>query len=247
MIRRPPRSTHCISSAASDVYKRQVSTQSTWEADIDKANKREIRTMFLLFKVLLEITSSLMSYKELASMRYYFNDFNHDKYVNQLNQLQQKLKTSKSLPIDQQVEIKNKIKLAQDQEQELYETQMKEICDFESIIKWEKTIQLLKSISNKSSFELSQHLMIIADEDRSGTLDKEEILQLCGKCLDDMIIPKYTEIKQEMSKYLAELFFSAVAGKNEKEVSMTKVKEIIQKGQFESDIVCFFCTTSIEL
>eukprot|EP00825_Cyclidium_porcatum_P049447 TRINITY_DN854_c0_g1_i2.p3 TRINITY_DN854_c0_g1~~TRINITY_DN854_c0_g1_i2.p3 ORF type:complete len:127 (+),score=16.60 TRINITY_DN854_c0_g1_i2:121-501(+) len=30
MIRRPPRSTHCISSAASDVYKRQVSTQSTW-------------------------------------------------------------------------------------------------------------------------------------------------------------------------------------------------------------------------
>eukprot|EP00825_Cyclidium_porcatum_P012421 TRINITY_DN16481_c0_g1_i2.p2 TRINITY_DN16481_c0_g1~~TRINITY_DN16481_c0_g1_i2.p2 ORF type:complete len:200 (+),score=52.82 TRINITY_DN16481_c0_g1_i2:132-731(+) len=35
MIRRPPRSTHCISSAASDVYKRQVSTQSTW------AQKRE--------------------------------------------------------------------------------------------------------------------------------------------------------------------------------------------------------------
>eukprot|EP00825_Cyclidium_porcatum_P026148 TRINITY_DN28217_c0_g1_i1.p3 TRINITY_DN28217_c0_g1~~TRINITY_DN28217_c0_g1_i1.p3 ORF type:complete len:111 (+),score=54.10 TRINITY_DN28217_c0_g1_i1:132-464(+) len=32
MIRRPPRSTHCISSAASDVYKRQVSTQSTWDA-----------------------------------------------------------------------------------------------------------------------------------------------------------------------------------------------------------------------
>eukprot|EP00825_Cyclidium_porcatum_P042734 TRINITY_DN5911_c0_g1_i3.p1 TRINITY_DN5911_c0_g1~~TRINITY_DN5911_c0_g1_i3.p1 ORF type:complete len:169 (+),score=41.19 TRINITY_DN5911_c0_g1_i3:76-582(+) len=32
MIRRPPRSTHCISSAASDVYKRQVSTQSTWDS-----------------------------------------------------------------------------------------------------------------------------------------------------------------------------------------------------------------------
>ena len=26
MIRRPPKSTHCISSAASDVYKRQVNT-----------------------------------------------------------------------------------------------------------------------------------------------------------------------------------------------------------------------------
>eukprot|EP01017_Pseudomicrothorax_dubius_P009460 TRINITY_DN1320_c0_g1_i5.p1 TRINITY_DN1320_c0_g1~~TRINITY_DN1320_c0_g1_i5.p1 ORF type:complete len:133 (+),score=41.96 TRINITY_DN1320_c0_g1_i5:42-440(+) len=30
MIRRPPRSTQSRSSAASDVYKRQVSTQSTW-------------------------------------------------------------------------------------------------------------------------------------------------------------------------------------------------------------------------
>eukprot|EP00831_Metopus_contortus_P036312 TRINITY_DN28764_c0_g1_i1.p1 TRINITY_DN28764_c0_g1~~TRINITY_DN28764_c0_g1_i1.p1 ORF type:complete len:165 (-),score=49.31 TRINITY_DN28764_c0_g1_i1:46-540(-) len=30
MIRRPPRSTQGVSSAASDVYKRQVSTQSTW-------------------------------------------------------------------------------------------------------------------------------------------------------------------------------------------------------------------------
>eukprot|EP00831_Metopus_contortus_P048790 TRINITY_DN3995_c0_g1_i1.p1 TRINITY_DN3995_c0_g1~~TRINITY_DN3995_c0_g1_i1.p1 ORF type:complete len:278 (+),score=41.02 TRINITY_DN3995_c0_g1_i1:117-950(+) len=35
MIRRPPRSTQGVSSAASDVYKRQVSTQSTWE---DKAS-----------------------------------------------------------------------------------------------------------------------------------------------------------------------------------------------------------------
>eukprot|EP00828_Plagiopyla_frontata_P048845 TRINITY_DN9522_c0_g1_i2.p3 TRINITY_DN9522_c0_g1~~TRINITY_DN9522_c0_g1_i2.p3 ORF type:complete len:171 (-),score=44.67 TRINITY_DN9522_c0_g1_i2:625-1137(-) len=31
MIRRPPRSTLSSSSAASDVYKRQVSTQSTWD------------------------------------------------------------------------------------------------------------------------------------------------------------------------------------------------------------------------
>eukprot|EP00657_Telonema_sp_P-1_P010110 TRINITY_DN43_c0_g1_i21.p3 TRINITY_DN43_c0_g1~~TRINITY_DN43_c0_g1_i21.p3 ORF type:complete len:111 (+),score=21.06 TRINITY_DN43_c0_g1_i21:143-475(+) len=36
MIRRPPRSTQSRSSAASDVYKRQVSTQSTG----DQANKR---------------------------------------------------------------------------------------------------------------------------------------------------------------------------------------------------------------
>eukprot|EP00831_Metopus_contortus_P046602 TRINITY_DN37450_c0_g1_i1.p2 TRINITY_DN37450_c0_g1~~TRINITY_DN37450_c0_g1_i1.p2 ORF type:complete len:115 (-),score=34.90 TRINITY_DN37450_c0_g1_i1:138-482(-) len=33
MIRRPPRSTQGVSSAASDVYKRQVSTQSTWEIE----------------------------------------------------------------------------------------------------------------------------------------------------------------------------------------------------------------------
>eukprot|EP01017_Pseudomicrothorax_dubius_P022331 TRINITY_DN2413_c0_g1_i3.p1 TRINITY_DN2413_c0_g1~~TRINITY_DN2413_c0_g1_i3.p1 ORF type:complete len:114 (-),score=43.91 TRINITY_DN2413_c0_g1_i3:149-490(-) len=46
MIRRPPRSTQSRSSAASDVYKRQVSTQSTWVRGtfiIDKAqNVRHI-------------------------------------------------------------------------------------------------------------------------------------------------------------------------------------------------------------
>ena len=38
MIRRPPRSTHCISSAASDVYKRQVSGEMMMN-DIAKALK----------------------------------------------------------------------------------------------------------------------------------------------------------------------------------------------------------------
>eukprot|EP00831_Metopus_contortus_P040752 TRINITY_DN31934_c0_g1_i1.p2 TRINITY_DN31934_c0_g1~~TRINITY_DN31934_c0_g1_i1.p2 ORF type:complete len:109 (-),score=37.71 TRINITY_DN31934_c0_g1_i1:78-404(-) len=36
MIRRPPRSTQGVSSAASDVYKRQVSTQSTWGMEEEK-------------------------------------------------------------------------------------------------------------------------------------------------------------------------------------------------------------------
>ena len=35
MIRRPPRSTHCISSAASDVYKRQV-------VDVDEKKSAEL-------------------------------------------------------------------------------------------------------------------------------------------------------------------------------------------------------------
>eukprot|EP00826_Nyctotherus_ovalis_P065105 TRINITY_DN9561_c0_g3_i6.p1 TRINITY_DN9561_c0_g3~~TRINITY_DN9561_c0_g3_i6.p1 ORF type:complete len:124 (-),score=30.49 TRINITY_DN9561_c0_g3_i6:1035-1382(-) len=38
MIRRPPRSTPLYSSAASDVYKRQVSTQSTWGEDETSCN-----------------------------------------------------------------------------------------------------------------------------------------------------------------------------------------------------------------
>eukprot|EP00831_Metopus_contortus_P028108 TRINITY_DN23455_c0_g1_i2.p2 TRINITY_DN23455_c0_g1~~TRINITY_DN23455_c0_g1_i2.p2 ORF type:complete len:120 (+),score=21.46 TRINITY_DN23455_c0_g1_i2:129-488(+) len=46
MIRRPPRSTQGVSSAASDVYKRQVSTQSTWEAAQEYAG--EIDAPFFL-------------------------------------------------------------------------------------------------------------------------------------------------------------------------------------------------------
>eukprot|EP00825_Cyclidium_porcatum_P011868 TRINITY_DN16139_c0_g1_i2.p4 TRINITY_DN16139_c0_g1~~TRINITY_DN16139_c0_g1_i2.p4 ORF type:complete len:122 (-),score=50.07 TRINITY_DN16139_c0_g1_i2:264-629(-) len=50
MIRRPPRSTHCISSAASDVYKRQVSTQSTWE-QVKEQNK-QIITMRIVYALI---------------------------------------------------------------------------------------------------------------------------------------------------------------------------------------------------
>eukprot|EP00831_Metopus_contortus_P075138 TRINITY_DN6877_c0_g1_i4.p1 TRINITY_DN6877_c0_g1~~TRINITY_DN6877_c0_g1_i4.p1 ORF type:complete len:294 (-),score=94.24 TRINITY_DN6877_c0_g1_i4:113-994(-) len=44
MIRRPPRSTQGVSSAASDVYKRQVSTQSTWGVTpMDKSTKKSLQ------------------------------------------------------------------------------------------------------------------------------------------------------------------------------------------------------------
>eukprot|EP00831_Metopus_contortus_P014941 TRINITY_DN1619_c0_g2_i2.p4 TRINITY_DN1619_c0_g2~~TRINITY_DN1619_c0_g2_i2.p4 ORF type:complete len:121 (-),score=17.56 TRINITY_DN1619_c0_g2_i2:569-931(-) len=47
-IRRPPRSTQGVSSAASDVYKRQVSTQSTWgnEVDIPQTRSAQMVTLF---------------------------------------------------------------------------------------------------------------------------------------------------------------------------------------------------------
>ena len=43
MIRRPPRSTHCISSAASDVYKRQQQEQDLIGMDDESAAQRRIQ------------------------------------------------------------------------------------------------------------------------------------------------------------------------------------------------------------
>eukprot|EP00826_Nyctotherus_ovalis_P046970 TRINITY_DN534_c0_g1_i5.p1 TRINITY_DN534_c0_g1~~TRINITY_DN534_c0_g1_i5.p1 ORF type:complete len:129 (+),score=51.48 TRINITY_DN534_c0_g1_i5:25-387(+) len=40
MIRRPPRSTHCISSAASDVYKRQAQYRSLYLQSSDQSDSR---------------------------------------------------------------------------------------------------------------------------------------------------------------------------------------------------------------
>eukprot|EP00825_Cyclidium_porcatum_P012885 TRINITY_DN16744_c0_g1_i2.p2 TRINITY_DN16744_c0_g1~~TRINITY_DN16744_c0_g1_i2.p2 ORF type:complete len:201 (+),score=39.72 TRINITY_DN16744_c0_g1_i2:93-695(+) len=55
MIRQPPRSTHCISSAASDVYKRQVSTQSTWveiyfQNIISKQNNKRKTKLMIMYQ-----------------------------------------------------------------------------------------------------------------------------------------------------------------------------------------------------
>eukprot|EP00831_Metopus_contortus_P010943 TRINITY_DN14300_c0_g1_i3.p1 TRINITY_DN14300_c0_g1~~TRINITY_DN14300_c0_g1_i3.p1 ORF type:complete len:147 (+),score=35.28 TRINITY_DN14300_c0_g1_i3:126-566(+) len=63
MIRRPPRSTQGVSSAASDVYKRQVSTQSTWgkqkmrqeESDIKfNMNNEDKKLMDYYHKAIME-------------------------------------------------------------------------------------------------------------------------------------------------------------------------------------------------
>eukprot|EP00831_Metopus_contortus_P071300 TRINITY_DN65151_c0_g1_i1.p1 TRINITY_DN65151_c0_g1~~TRINITY_DN65151_c0_g1_i1.p1 ORF type:complete len:310 (+),score=63.25 TRINITY_DN65151_c0_g1_i1:62-991(+) len=48
MIRRPPRSTQGVSSAASDVYKRQVSTQSTWECFFSLYNQLHLHRFHII-------------------------------------------------------------------------------------------------------------------------------------------------------------------------------------------------------
>eukprot|EP00831_Metopus_contortus_P033378 TRINITY_DN26762_c0_g1_i1.p1 TRINITY_DN26762_c0_g1~~TRINITY_DN26762_c0_g1_i1.p1 ORF type:complete len:194 (+),score=34.73 TRINITY_DN26762_c0_g1_i1:121-702(+) len=48
MIRRPPRSTQGVSSAASDVYKRQVSTQSTWGCEYFRLSGISSLAMFAI-------------------------------------------------------------------------------------------------------------------------------------------------------------------------------------------------------
>eukprot|EP00831_Metopus_contortus_P027109 TRINITY_DN22897_c0_g1_i1.p3 TRINITY_DN22897_c0_g1~~TRINITY_DN22897_c0_g1_i1.p3 ORF type:complete len:106 (+),score=17.53 TRINITY_DN22897_c0_g1_i1:89-406(+) len=60
MIRRPPRSTQGVSSAASDVYKRQVSTQSTWALpSINRFFKDISVKIFLRIKKLSETEFAL--------------------------------------------------------------------------------------------------------------------------------------------------------------------------------------------
>eukprot|EP00831_Metopus_contortus_P037297 TRINITY_DN2938_c0_g1_i1.p1 TRINITY_DN2938_c0_g1~~TRINITY_DN2938_c0_g1_i1.p1 ORF type:complete len:280 (-),score=67.95 TRINITY_DN2938_c0_g1_i1:125-964(-) len=71
MIRRPPRSTQGVSSAASDVYKRQVSTQSTWdkkterklEGKMQKKNSTLQESEFLAENTLIEVIPNFMGDK----------------------------------------------------------------------------------------------------------------------------------------------------------------------------------------
>eukprot|EP00831_Metopus_contortus_P056849 TRINITY_DN4906_c0_g1_i7.p2 TRINITY_DN4906_c0_g1~~TRINITY_DN4906_c0_g1_i7.p2 ORF type:complete len:155 (-),score=33.55 TRINITY_DN4906_c0_g1_i7:701-1165(-) len=76
MIRRPPRSTQGVSSAASDVYKRQVSTQSTWD-DVDLKNNiinvsKSLAKVYIfeddgskLRKQIIQTPKTVSSYREI--------------------------------------------------------------------------------------------------------------------------------------------------------------------------------------
>eukprot|EP00825_Cyclidium_porcatum_P004886 TRINITY_DN12320_c0_g1_i2.p3 TRINITY_DN12320_c0_g1~~TRINITY_DN12320_c0_g1_i2.p3 ORF type:complete len:102 (-),score=35.79 TRINITY_DN12320_c0_g1_i2:381-686(-) len=93
MIRRPPRSTHCISSAASDVYKRQVSTQSTWGDNY----------------ILSQINLNWLAGKPISSGNENFNNSINNRFKNQFTC---RISTSKTHLIDiqalQRGNLKNK-------------------------------------------------------------------------------------------------------------------------------------------
>eukprot|EP00828_Plagiopyla_frontata_P045119 TRINITY_DN7616_c0_g1_i8.p3 TRINITY_DN7616_c0_g1~~TRINITY_DN7616_c0_g1_i8.p3 ORF type:complete len:109 (+),score=27.88 TRINITY_DN7616_c0_g1_i8:100-426(+) len=73
MIRRPPRSTLSSSSAASDVYKRQVSTQSTWEQTVNQLIKSFQGQIKLLYdmseKQMTTVKNELCISKDLDNTR----------------------------------------------------------------------------------------------------------------------------------------------------------------------------------
>eukprot|EP01098_Paradermamoeba_levis_P016715 TRINITY_DN91_c0_g1_i1.p1 TRINITY_DN91_c0_g1~~TRINITY_DN91_c0_g1_i1.p1 ORF type:complete len:512 (+),score=170.57 TRINITY_DN91_c0_g1_i1:2-1537(+) len=73
MIRRPPRSTHCISSAASDVYKRQVSTQSTGVSNKMSADKAKEKSEFVEKLWDSSIVPTLEEYVKIPNQSPYFD------------------------------------------------------------------------------------------------------------------------------------------------------------------------------
>eukprot|EP00826_Nyctotherus_ovalis_P030984 TRINITY_DN24745_c0_g1_i1.p1 TRINITY_DN24745_c0_g1~~TRINITY_DN24745_c0_g1_i1.p1 ORF type:complete len:203 (+),score=65.99 TRINITY_DN24745_c0_g1_i1:23-610(+) len=70
MIRRPPRSTHCISSAASDVYKRQVHGKDKFGGTIPVL----IRRSLLLDDALLNLHKLGTAFKQDISIQFTSND-----------------------------------------------------------------------------------------------------------------------------------------------------------------------------
>eukprot|EP00828_Plagiopyla_frontata_P004334 TRINITY_DN1153_c0_g1_i1.p1 TRINITY_DN1153_c0_g1~~TRINITY_DN1153_c0_g1_i1.p1 ORF type:complete len:354 (+),score=67.37 TRINITY_DN1153_c0_g1_i1:107-1168(+) len=73
MIRRPPRSTLSSSSAASDVYKRQVSTQSTWEILKQKKQK-------LFMALPLSLKGNFLSLGKFFFQNVLKDDYPHKKF-----------------------------------------------------------------------------------------------------------------------------------------------------------------------
>eukprot|EP01015_Nassula_variabilis_P023137 TRINITY_DN430_c0_g1_i8.p2 TRINITY_DN430_c0_g1~~TRINITY_DN430_c0_g1_i8.p2 ORF type:complete len:163 (-),score=50.77 TRINITY_DN430_c0_g1_i8:131-619(-) len=73
MIRRPPRSTQSRSSAASDVYKRQVSTQSTWGIQFyfQYLTNQKMANLAVVTKTVGGITAILVCIACILSMFHY--------------------------------------------------------------------------------------------------------------------------------------------------------------------------------
>ncbi|KRX00658.1 hypothetical protein PPERSA_00885 [Pseudocohnilembus persalinus] len=202
--------------------------------------QKEINILYLLFKCLLEVCTHIHSQADIIKKGMNCSSFQFD---------------MNSLAAKRQVDKSNLSEFLQNEQQNI----MDYLCDYRKIINWKSTLDIINLIAFKSASQRTQILMTVADEDRSGTLDKEEVMDLCQLVMDKMINDEYQDIKKQLGKFYTEIFFSSMqdyaqALKNEsskeekepklqqfEEISLNTVKKAALKGREESDLLCFFC------
>ncbi|EGR29519.1 leucine rich repeat protein [Ichthyophthirius multifiliis] len=120
---------------------------------------------------------------------------------------------------------------------------IRRMCNYESFINWNQFVDILNGVSGKTLESKVDIFIKVADTDKSGTLAKEEISELCEICLDK-ILPKQGDddyMVQDLVEYFTKLLFASLDVDIEDEIPLYKLKDAIVYGNTESDLICFFC------
>ncbi|EGR31085.1 leucine rich repeat protein [Ichthyophthirius multifiliis] len=120
---------------------------------------------------------------------------------------------------------------------------IKRMCNYESYINWNQFLNILNGISGKTLESKINIFINVADTDKSGTLAKEEISELCNICLKKILPVQNGDdsMIKDLVDYFTKLLFSSLNVDLEDEIPLYKLKDAILNGNPESDLICFFC------
>lgn len=85
----------------------------------------------------------------------------------------------------------------------------------------------------------------IADSNKDGSLNYQEIFELAKICLKKFVTEDMTSFLDDLCHYFTKLIFQAVGVDPTSDIPLKAIKKTILSGNQDSDLLCMFCGADI--
>ncbi|CAK70650.1 unnamed protein product (macronuclear) [Paramecium tetraurelia] len=106
---------------------------------------------------------------------------------------------------------------------------------------WSQFLYLMSSVQAKTRDQRIDLFIKIADSNKDGQLSYQEVVRLSQQTLQKFIKNGNTEFLDEMSQFFTKVIFDSVGVDYQQEIQFNQLKEVINQGHPNSDLLCMFC------
>ncbi|CAD8191873.1 unnamed protein product [Paramecium pentaurelia] len=106
---------------------------------------------------------------------------------------------------------------------------------------WGQFLYLMSSVQAKTRDQRIDLFIKIADSNKDGQLSYQEVVKLSQQTLQKFIKNGNREFLDEMSQFFSKIIFDSVGIDYQQEIQFNQLKEVINQGHPNSDLLCMFC------